>query len=61
MAKKHNLKVKKQINRDYLIDENVFSILNESSEYWIGFLYADGHINVKRNKIFLYRMMIKSM
>lgn len=53
-AKKNNIKIKAHINRKYSIDENVFSSLNEYSEYWIGFLYADGHINVKRNVIFLY-------
>ena len=50
-AKKNNIKIKAHINRKYSIDENVFSSLNEHSEYWIGFLYADGHINVKRNVI----------
>jgi len=28
------------------INENAFNVLNENSEYWMGFLYADGNISL---------------
>ena len=30
--------------RLYRLDENVFETLNEESAYWLGFIYADGHL-----------------
>ena len=36
------------IRHGYKLDNTVFDELNEHSLYWLGFLYADGHIMSKR-------------
>ena len=51
--KRNNIKIRKQGKRPSpytCIDENAFSELNEFSEYWIGFLYADGNTTKLKRK-----------
>jgi len=49
--KRNNFDIRKQgkhISPYTEINENAFKELNEFSEYWIGFLYADGNVHLKK-------------
>lgn len=48
-----NIKTKRRYNSIYNVDEDFFSIIDtEEKAYWLGLLFADGHIS-KKDKVML--------
>jgi hypothetical protein len=48
----HSLKNVKMTNRKYEFDENFFQKINtESKAYWLGFIAADGYININKREV----------
>lgn len=52
--KKHDLLKKAGYNRKYNINHSFFDIINnEHKAYWLGFMYADGNVSSRDNRIIL--------
>lgn len=61
ILKQNNIQIKKTsdyydskhfaTNKKYIFDEDYFEIINENHKaYWLGFLYADGHVRLNKSK-----------
>lgn len=41
-------------SHDYSFDTHAFDVLNDTSAYWLGFLYADGHVRSDNRTLAIY-------